>query len=869
MLQSIWSGDGIKFVVGIKGRKVRQIAVPDAREARDKAKQLSAEGYDAYWAMAEFDSNSRKADHVKHIKALWIDLDCGEGKPYPDPSSALEALIAWVRYAGFAPPSHVVGSGHGLHVYWELDQGYPLPAWLPVAQHFKQALALGGVHADPTRTADAASILRVPGTVNYKNKESPVLVELLKSTGKTYSLEEIERRLPAVGPLRVVKSMRDDAWAVPDNYPPGNAEAIAERCQQMKIFREKGGAVSEPYWRAGLSVLKRCENAQIYIHEWSKGDPRYDYDETQEKADRTLGPATCEHFAQVNPGGCLGCAEKVTSPIQLQPPVAAPAEWRKNKVGRFVTTDRGIYFTPPEDGAESVRVTSIPLWIVEVRERARAGDEPNQSSLLIEWRAVDGKTRRAHLFQSNVHDMRVFKTWLADNNIISAVWEVKLLVPYISQYTLTLMKERGAREYYDSLGWYDAGFLIGDTIITPAGPEKALVQSTNPIGKLTPKGDVERWKQAAAVLARKKYARHAMALLTGFASPILELAGVSSAVVSLAGVSGAGKTLAAQFALSIYGDPDFLGQGSTATANSVESQLVANRHVPYLLDEVTNYPPYKLAEFIYLAANGQGKSALKRDRSFRTAGQWRLVPFITSNHPVLDFDQSAIQEAHRRRLVEIYFNEPFPKKDADVLYKAMKRDAGSAGVVYLQEVVRLREKIPAMFEAALEKLRATAPLPEANRFGMWTLAASVVGGVIARKVGLINLDIMKTIEIALGSLEENAAATRAVSEIASDTLREFLTRNSRRICRWDEKLNDFGEVVDNPVARVDSNGIVYVHRAELYQAWYDAKVAKSMIKGWLSEVTIGGKYNTKCIRLAPGTAAVWAIIFDGEKIGMT
>lgn len=176
-------------------------------------------------------------------------------------------------------------------------------------------------------------------------------------------------------------------------------------------------------------------------------------------------------------------------------------------------------------------------------------------------------------------------------------------------------------------------------------------------------------------------------------------------------------------------------QGSTATGNSIEAQLVANRHVPYLLDEVTNYPPYKLAEFIYLAANGQGKSALKRDRSFRAAGQWRLVPFLTSNHPILDFDQTAIQEAHRRRILEIHFNKPFPKEDADLLYKAMKKNAGSAGIIYMQELIRIRKHIPALFEKALENLRETAPLPEANRFGMWTLAASAVGGTIARKLG--------------------------------------------------------------------------------------------------------------------------------------
>lgn len=136
------------------------------------------------------------------------------------------------------------------------------------------------------------------------------------------------------------------------------------------------------------------------------------------------------------------------------------------------------------------------------------------------------------------------------------------------------------------------------------------------------------------------------------------------------------------------------------------------------------------------------------------------------------------------------------------------------------------------------------------------------------QAGLIDFDIMKVIRVALSGLEENVADTRTVAEVAADTLQEFLTKNSKRICRWGENTNDLGEVVDDPIARLDSNGVIYVHRAELYKAWSDARVAKSMITGWLDEVTIGGKRNVKNIRLAPGTAPVWSIIFDSKKIGM-
>jgi hypothetical protein len=828
------------------------------------AKVLSDHGHDAYWAISQYSGDSRKTAEASSIAALWIDIDCGNSKPYPTWRDGLLALLKWLQREQFTPPTHIVKSGYGLHVYWVLDRGYTLDEWLPVAQGLKRALAVGGVKADPARTADAASILRVPGTVNWKDPKNPRPVEILAAVDKKHTLDSIRQKLPAVGPQGVIDKQPDNKWAVPNNYPPGDAEAIAEKCRQMGYFRDRRGAVSEPYWRAGLSILSRCENARIFVHEWSKGDPRYDPKETQAKADGTKGPATCAHFDDVNPGGCTGCPHKVTSPIMLQSAItAAPVEpnisWKHNTVNRYAVTEHGIWFRDPE--GESRQVTDIPLWVVEVREKARLEHDQDQSSLLIEWHALDGRVKRGVLYQAHAYDIRAFKTWLADHNIISAVREVKFLVGYISQYTLKLIREQGTREYHEHLGWYEDGFVVGDTIVTKEGSKKALVQSTNPISRLSPKGDVDQWTRAAKILGRREYARHAMVLLSGFASPIYELVGVNSAVMSLVGVSGAGKTLSAQMALSIYGNPDLLHQGSTATANSIEAQLSANRHVPYLLDEVTNYPPHKLAEFIYLAANGQGKSALQRNRDFRPAGTWKLTPYITSNHPVLEFDQSNIQEAHRRRVIELHFGRAFPKGDADIIYRAMKNHAGSAGVVYLQELCRVRSAIPQMFEQALQGIRNMSPLPEANRFGMWTLAASVVGGTIAKRLGLIDFDIMGVIRTALLGMEINVEDTRSPEDIAKSVTQEFITRNSKRVCRWDGK-KDLGENVEDPVARIFSVGLIAIHQTELYAEWQKHRVSRSMVKDWLDKATT----ETKKTRLAPGTVPVRAVIFKTEYL---
>ncbi|MFW6061676.1 MAG: DUF927 domain-containing protein, partial [Planctomycetota bacterium] len=604
-------------IVGIRGQVVKHFWTDDAAKAETAAERLANNGWDAYWAPALFADTTRKADQVQSVGAFWIDVDAGAGKEYASATEAARAVLDWVHQHGLPDPTHIVSSGGGLHIYWALDRFYSRHDWLPVAQRLKRALAVGKVVDDPGCTGDAARILRVPGTYNFKG-DTAAPVKLLVERPHRPSLEQMAATLPQLGPQEAVPSgpRPDSEWDVPTNYPPGDAARIADTCAQMGQFRHFQGAVSEPYWRAGLSVLKRCEGGEVLIHEWSKGDPRYDAQQTQKKADATGGPATCAHFEEVNPGGCAGCphAGKVTSPVQLGVAAPAPApdapDWRIAKSGWWVITDGGIYRNPPatddDPSPEPIQATDVPLWVVEVREKARLDTEADQASLLLAWRTLDGREKKGVMYQSAVADSRSFRQWLADHNLYSAVRSIKELGMYISNITRDTIRNRGVREYHETLGWHQGGFVLGNTLVTAEGPKEALVQSSNPISRIHPQGDAATWSAAVDRMDDPNLRPHQVAVLAGFASPLYELAHTQSAVLSLVGRSGAGKTLAARMALSIFGDPEALAQGSSSTANSVENQLATLKHVPHLLDEVTNLPTGRITDHIYMAANGQG-----------------------------------------------------------------------------------------------------------------------------------------------------------------------------------------------------------------------------------------------------------------------
>jgi hypothetical protein len=62
-----------------------------------------------------------------------------------------------------------VSSGYGLHIYWVLREPLPESEWRKYANRLAALFAKHGLKVDPSRTKDSASILRPPGTHNWKN----------------------------------------------------------------------------------------------------------------------------------------------------------------------------------------------------------------------------------------------------------------------------------------------------------------------------------------------------------------------------------------------------------------------------------------------------------------------------------------------------------------------------------------------------------------------------------------------------------------------------------------------------------------------------------------------------------------------------
>lgn len=155
--------------------KFKSVPVTGVDDAVAQALKLSSAGRDVYYfACAEYLTlNNRTAVNASGAYGIWMDIDCGEekaaaGKGYPTVDDATEALGQFRKEAGLPKPTHIVSSGGGLHVYWVVNKVVHRDAWQAHARMLKAVTKACGFLTDDSRTADIASVLRVPVTVNHK-----------------------------------------------------------------------------------------------------------------------------------------------------------------------------------------------------------------------------------------------------------------------------------------------------------------------------------------------------------------------------------------------------------------------------------------------------------------------------------------------------------------------------------------------------------------------------------------------------------------------------------------------------------------------------------------------------------------------------
>lgn len=303
--------------------------------------------------------STRIGHNMLAARCLFWDLDVGtEDHKYSSQGAALQALMDFCITVGLPKPV-LTSSGGGIHVYWPFDADHPVDEWRTLAFRLRQLGEALGLKMDPTRTLDVTSVLRVPGTKNWKDKQSPRAVTVLQ-TAPTTPVAQIARAIddaliragqtPGEAPDKFVPTPVDPVFGEQkfnDFGPPPTLDDVMTACANIRqtVLSQVDPAqyvdLDNGAWYRGLiGLISHVEDGDNWCRKLTDLHPRDNADiEAKLLQQKAFPPARCTTLQQYMPwkdAPCQTCRFKndpsVPNPlaaarkgVSAAPPALAPA----------------------------------------------------------------------------------------------------------------------------------------------------------------------------------------------------------------------------------------------------------------------------------------------------------------------------------------------------------------------------------------------------------------------------------------------------------------------------------------------------------------------------------------------------------------
>jgi hypothetical protein len=682
--------------------------------------EMSGHGRNAYFALAKFrnPSEGRTQANAACLRTIILDLDYSKpGKPR-DFATLEDAVAGLARFRdglGLPEPA-VVSSGYGLHVYWPFTRALPRDEWQVLANGLKKATHALGLRADDSRTADAASILRIPGTTNRDPKFPTMPVVIIKDGNRT-DPSELGRLLePYAGGSGTVQPSRVPAQP-PE--PPGfmsyycdgprdrDPRTVLGECAQIRAAGRP--EASRRSWMLMLAVMRFCKFGREVAHQISAYDPaRYDPAELDRQFDSTgtFGPVKCSTFMEENPGPCRDCrwAGSVATPVSvraLAPPAAPPSgpaapppfspvpsagpstpalpdglvPFEDDEF--VVVPGHGLYNLIPSKDPNNpapvrLHINEYEFYIREIH--ADTGNHKEKRVILLTVRTRGMPFRDVELdLYADLHGTGL-SAWLDNHGLSPRKTRYnKTMREFMGSYLASIQSRKKVRERKSHFGWdtrldrvtgtHEEGFVVGNRMYF-GRPEPEIVTLDARCAPLaereyTRAGDLETFRKVLDLYGTLNQKDAQLFVCASFATPFLRL-GPGTArnlIMSMWDEEGGkGKTTLLYAVNAVWGHPTELVSGKNDTL-SARFQLLGARHsLPFVLDETTNMPEHEMSAFLFDVANGREKrKSQKFGEGLQSTGQWTTITFLSSNRSIYELMQevSSQRKSESMRVLEI------------------------------------------------------------------------------------------------------------------------------------------------------------------------------------------------------------------------
>jgi hypothetical protein len=769
----------------------RYYACSDLETMARWCESISGAGKDCHYSMAGYEVDKyvnqttgkitrKTGKNATGCKTLFIDMDCGEGKPFATQAEAIASLVEVCGRLEIPTPHILVSSGNGIHGYWVLAMTIPKPQWQVIAQALQDVLITEGLHIDKV-TKDISRLLRPVGTFNYKDPENPKPVRVLRATDgfdpddnrdffKTIMGHPAAKKAPA----KKSSSNINAALGVKD-YPPSDIHKVAQHCNVISEMRStKGANQDEPLWYAALGVVCKSmqgkEGREICV-EFSEGHPSYSDAELDKKLAQLagVGPTTCEKMREVT-SLCEGCTKSVTSPIVLgyadpvhatevvneegevehlpDLPASVLQDFRWNsEIGslvRRVENDEGQSFWVP-----ICEQLPIPQFIYKDHDEGPTGTH------YVRIAARTGFKRWAE------GDMQLGAIYGGQNQLTTTLANAcgvlptnaneKHLAVYVKTFIQDMHKHTQAKRQVKHMGWQDDGtFVLGNIQYLADGSSQTIIPSkhiANLVSDHMPRGQLQEYVDVIDLLYNKPgWEEYQFVLASAYGSvliPLVHAGDIGIPIVLSSFKSGGGKTSVANAAMAVWGNPHNTGiSGTRTTEHAMYLTAGLRKCLPVLYDEVTSWSKEQAANFAYDYSSGKTKAQGNKDGGIKDNRwlNWQSVVYLTTNNSLTSLVSGVVNnEPKMARLFELNFDKELTPIDTRIMEK-LGDNTGVAGHEFIRQLMPRKDKVAVHVHAERNRLNTKLGLSTVARFWVIGAASAIVGFKLAKAMGLHDFD---------------------------------------------------------------------------------------------------------------------------------
>ena len=737
------------------------------QDAYQHALQCNANKENAYFSVKAYADVPEKGRGVAAdpgaFSFAWLDLDYGvEGHKSDKNPPTREAALGLINQFSHAP-SLIVFTGHGLQAFWCFDKpvdatdesGRSTVSRLvdAIQSTIAQYAAVKGWQVD--NTADLARIMRVPGTVNYKDPANPVQGSILEfQPDRQYSVEELLAAcLPATknakqfGPKS--NRMVVEAGTIPESRRNQTLTSLAGSMRQRGMTQ---GAIA---LALQAENEERCEVPlpEEEVATIARSVCRYEPGHTQ--ADDVLhaeaslaeimpqialNPAQAFQAATIEALAILSMYDQLAytrAKVQIKnlcKSRVAPKDLAEavQKAVSKLRAERQATETEPSPQQRMFPDLGYPLTVpngfrITAEGIIKKGKEFDElvfpTAVTISRRFRNPRSglemveiifnRGNQVFKVAAERSVVFSRHklmeMADNGLPVTSENAKDLVVFLSE--VERANDIPVVPCTASLGWVDETSILPWDADAGYLDKRGFEELAASIGE---KGVLEEWIKLTGPARRSVFGR--LMLAAAYASPLVSIVGTRTAGVMLWGGSQAGKTAVLKAATSIFGHPEKLMLNMFATKVSLEQSAGFLRHLPLFIDErQLAGNDQALEQLIYMLSGGAGKGRGTKNGGVRARGEWENMALMTGEFPLSNESSAA---GVRGRLLEVNVKQVVSAEDGKQLHRELPKHYGTAGAAYIAHVKAMRDSIRERFEGWDKKVSGAFPDISGSHAGM-------------------------------------------------------------------------------------------------------------------------------------------------------